>query len=173
MAAAAAALPAADEPMHMRFRDWQGQAMKPKKRTSGRGRARVAFFRCQRTQPEVRPEGRRGGASTGAVYKKYFGGGLLKKRAVFLPPAATPWWACEECGKDNLKLVMTYTDGVCSFDKKATRDLTGAADRAEYFAKFGRHKFKSLSGTMRDLPPLSSSAHSRRHDNMISPLRKN
>ena len=75
MSAATAALPAADEPAQMRFCyfcDRQGQAMKPKRRSSGRGRARVAFVRCQRTQPEKRREGQRGSVSSGEVNQKYF-----------------------------------------------------------------------------------------------------
>eukprot|EP01048_Picozoa_sp_COSAG05_P019899 COSAG05_NODE_3241_length_2214_cov_3.910165_2_plen_135_part_01 len=59
---------------------------------------------------------------------------------------------------------MRYVDGICNFDKSATRELAGASDRAEYFAKFGRHKFKSLTGTMSDLPDLPGSVQSRRHD---------
>ena len=87
MSAATAALPAADEPEQMRFCyfcDRQGQAMKPKRRSSGRGQARVAFVRCQRTQPEKRREGQRGSVSSGEVNQKYFGGGVLKKRGALL-----------------------------------------------------------------------------------------
>ena len=108
MSAATAALPAADEPVQKRFCyfcDRPGEAMKPKRRTSGRGRARVAFVRCQRTQPEKRREGQRGNISSGEVYKKYFGSVVLKKRSALLGPATTPWWACDDCGKDNLQLL--------------------------------------------------------------------
>ena len=46
---------------------------------------------------------------------------------------------------------MRYTDGVCSFDNKATDKIKTARGKAECFARFGAHKFKSLKENLSDL----------------------
>ena len=66
----------------------QGQAMKPKRRTSGRAKARVAFVRCQRTQPEKRREGQRGNISSGEVYKKTSAAVCSRSEALSSPEKA-------------------------------------------------------------------------------------
>ena len=55
---------------------------------------------------------------------------------------------------------MIYgADGSCTFDKKAKSEIHSAKQRAEYFAKFGAHKFRSIGGTsMSGLPCMSGAA---------------
>lgn len=49
-------------------------------------------------------------------------------------------------------------------DKSATETLRTAADKANCFAKFGAHKFKSLKGNTIDLPDVPGSPESRARD---------
>ena len=60
---------------------------------------------------------------------------------------------------------MVYSsDGVCTFDEKSTTPLNNAQERANYFAKYGAHKFRALGGNMSDLPPLPGNPSDRDYD---------
>ena len=59
---------------------------------------------------------------------------------------------------------MVYSsDGKCTFDEKSTTPLNNAQERANYFAKYGAHKFRALGGNMSDLPPLPGNASDRQY----------
>ena len=62
---------------------------------------------------------------------------------------------------------MVYNaDGSCTYDKKQTKPLETATQRATCFAHFAEHKFRSIGGTMDDLPPVdgNKTAYDRRDD---------
>jgi len=127
MAAQAPELPAGREPMPERWCYFCGNQGKSTK-GSARGRKKVNFYRCRRTQPG---HGQGAAAHDGSPASYYFPGGRLLRPRTADPERlalaeSTPHWACVVCAVENRNLCIEADDNQATTPavvQRSSRDM--------------------------------------------------